>query len=161
MSTYDLTRTGLENFLAANQIDVSTTNSIIKYLQSDGLLTTPGSTVAVQESGYPPFDPPPVQVLIVDSSPAEVATNSALKVIVDIDDATLAVTGGNNVLVAMSSGNDSVDLSGTSGNDVVIAGPGNDTVTGGSGADSIYGDGGNDSLMGSSGNRSLIDGGNG
>lgn len=160
MATYDLTRSELNNLLAADNIDSSVRQAIIDYLVDDGTLAGHHAKVEVQESGFPPLDPK-AEVLIVDSSPASVSTDPNLKVIVDVADATLTVTGGKNVLVATGTGDDSVDLSGSSGRDVVLTGSGNDTVVGGDGADSIYGGDGNDSLTAGSGDRTLIDGGNG
>src|SRR5450756_1535566 len=72
MAAYDLNRSELNSLLASDNIDPSVRKSIIDYLQDDGLLTGHGSTVAVQESGYPPLDSN-AQVLLVDTSPATVA----------------------------------------------------------------------------------------
>ena len=66
MATYDLSRSALNSLLAADHIDPSVRQSIINYLQHDGLLVGPGSTVKVQESGYPPTLDPNAQVLLVD-----------------------------------------------------------------------------------------------
>src|ERR1700733_6122375 len=99
MATYDLTRSELNSLLAADHIDPSVRQSIINYLVSDGSFSGPGHTVKVQETGFPPLDSH-AQVLLVDSATATVATDPNLKAIVDIADATLTVTGGNNVLVA-------------------------------------------------------------
>src|SRR5271163_2982048 len=124
MSIYDLSRSALNHLLASDGIDSSVRNAIIDYLRDDGLLTGHGSKVAVQENGFPPLDPS-AQVLIVDNSPASVATDPNLKVIVDVSDATLTVTGSNNVLVATGPGDDKVIMTGSSGKDVVVTGSGN------------------------------------
>ena len=155
---YDLNRSELNSLLASNSVDPAVRQSIIDYLVSDGLLTGPGSKVVVQEGGALESS---TQVLIVDSSPASVATDPNLKVIVDTADATLTVTGSNNVLVTTGPGDDSVNMTGSSGKDVVITGAGNDTVLGGQGADSIYGGTGDDKLVAGGGNHQLLEGGSG
>src|SRR5450759_731089 len=100
MATYDLNRSELNSLLASDNIDLSVRKSIIDYLQNDGLLTDPKSTVDVQQGGVAdPSDP--TQVLIVDTQSATVVTDvtdSNLKAIIDIaPDASLTVTGSNNV----------------------------------------------------------------
>ena len=153
-------QTDLSSLLASDGIDPAVQASILNYLHNDGLLTGPGDTVDVQLSGYPPLDPN-AQVLFVDTSPAKVITDSNLKVIVDTADAKIKVTGHNSVFVTTGSGDDRIDLTGSSGNDVVMSTGGDDTILGGSGADSIYGGSGDDSIVGGSGNHQLLVGGSG
>lgn len=157
MATYDLNRAELNSLLAANHIDPLVRQSIIDYLQDDGFLHDHGSTVQAQEGGTLDFN---TQVLLVDSPTATVATDPNLQVIVDLADANLTVTGSDPVLVATGRGDDYVDMTGSSGNDVVMAGSGNDTILGGTGADTIIGGNGNDSLVAGSGGNQLLDGSN-
>jgi Ca2+-binding RTX toxin-like protein len=158
MATYDLNRSELNSFLASDHVDRSVRMGVIDYLQDQGFLTHPKSTVDVQQGGVAdPSDP--TQVLIVDTQTATVATDSNLKAIIDIADASLTVTGGNNVFIGTGHGNDMVTMTGSSGNDVVMTGSGNDVVLGGAGADSIYGGSGNDSLVAGIGDHQLLDGG--
>src|SRR5271170_2747742 len=117
MATYDLNRSELNGLLAADHIDPSVRQAIINYLVDDHSFSGPGRTVAVQESGYPPLDRN-AQVLLVDTPFASVQTDAHLQAIVDISDATLKVTGSNNVLIATGPGNDKVDITGTSGKDI-------------------------------------------
>jgi Ca2+-binding RTX toxin-like protein len=63
-------------------------------------------------------------------------------------------TSGNDVLVGLS-GDDI--LNGGSGDDVLSGGAGNDTLIGGDGADRLDGDFGDDTLYGGSGNDVLLD----
>ncbi len=147
MATYDLTASELSGLLLTENISPAITQSIINYLDTNGGFTGPGGTTNVQEGG--PLSPS-TQVLLVDTPTATVATDANLLSIVDIADASLTVTGSKNVLVATGDGNDRLDLSGTSGRDVVLAGSGNDTIFGGTGADTITVGDGNDIIHGSS-----------
>ena len=159
MAIYDLNRSRLDGLLAFEGTDPSVRKSIIDYLTDDGLLHG-HNTVHVETS---PGDTA-TQVLLVGSTPASVDTDAYpnLKVIVDTADATLTVTGGSDVFVGTGPGNDTVDMSASTGNDVVMTGRGDDSVTGGQGSDSIYGGNGADTLTaGSNGDGTLLDGGAG
>ena len=68
---------------------------------------------------------------------------------------TLAPLDG---IIATGNGKDNIDLSASTGANLVIAGNGVDTVIGGAGADNISGDNGKDTLGGGAGND-MIDGG--
>src|SRR5579863_10188505 len=161
MATYDLTRSELNSLLAADHVDPTVRQSVLQYLSENGDLSGHGSRVEVQESGYPPTLDPNAEVLIVDSKSTTVQTDMSLKAIIDIADATLAVTGSNNVFVGTGPGANLVDMRGSSGDDVVVTGSGGQTVLGGQGADSIYAGSGNDSLVGGSGDFQLLQGGAG
>lgn len=147
MATYDLNRSELNSLLAADHIDPSVRKAIINYLVDDGLLTGPHGTVVVQEGTYPPLDSN-TEVLLLNSPNATVntSTDPNLKVIVDVGDAHLKVTGSDNVLVATGAGVDLINMSGSSGNDVVIA-EGANTIGGGHGNDHLWGDSGNYSTL--------------
>ena len=138
---YD-TQHQLDHLLTSSGIDLSARNAIIKYLMDDGLLTG-GTKVWVQNEDRPPPVFPPLdkvaQVLLLDSAAASVHTDSNLKVIVDTGDAQLTVKGPNDVLVVAGDDVNLIDLKGTAGNDMVIAGAGANTIGGSQGYD--YGNG--------------------
>ena len=160
MALYDLNRSELNSLLLSDNVDPSVTKSVINYLLNDGLLQD-NSTVVVQEGGT--LDPT-TQVLLVDAQTGSVdITDPNLKAIVDIADANLTVSDALpiDVTVATGPGNDTVDMSGTLGNDLVTTGSGNDSVLGGQGADSIYGGAGADTLTAGIGDGQLLDGGAG
>jgi Ca2+-binding RTX toxin-like protein len=156
MAIYDLNRSELNSLLASNDIDPSVRKSVIDYLADGGSLSH-GSTAQVET--YPALDLN-AQVLTVDTPTASVTTDPTLKVIVDLSDASLTVAGNNDVLIATGRGDDTVNITGMTGAEVVMTGSGSDTVYGGSGADSIYGGNGNDVLYGGSGDHELLAGGN-
>ncbi len=170
MATYDLLNEhGLDHLLASGGIDPSVRTSIINYLMMDGLLTGSGDKVSVQEENspagnYPPLNPN-TEVLYLTSPSDFVTTDPSLKAIVDTGDAYLTVAGSNDVLVATGNGVHLIDMAGTSGNDVVIAG-GSNTIGGLGGDDhgrhdhdNLWSDGGNYSTM-SGGNDGWAGGGN-
>ena len=90
----------------------------------DGFLTGPGDKVVVQDENLPPpvFPPldPTAQVLFLNNSIDTVPTDPNLQVIVEAGDAYLTVTGSNDVLVATGNGPDVVNMTASSGDDVVI-----------------------------------------
>src|SRR5215467_2536283 len=96
MAIYDLNRSGLDHLLASDPVDPSIRQAIIDYLRDDDLLRGHHSMVAVQEGGLP-LDPA-AQVFLVDT-PAVVATDANLKVIVDVGGGDLTVTGSDNVFI--------------------------------------------------------------
>jgi Ca2+-binding RTX toxin-like protein len=160
MATYDLNRGQLNGLLAFEGIDPSVRKAVIDYLQDDGFLQGPHSMVHVETSDGGNGDGTE-QVLLVNTPDATVATGGNLSAIVDIaSDANLVVTGGDDVFVGTGPGSDTVDMSGTSGDDVVMTGAGDDSVLGGTGDDSIYGGGGQDTLV-AGGDHQLLDGGKG
>src|SRR5215471_12936823 len=117
MATYDLHRSELNSLLASEGIDASVRQAVLNYLKDD--FTDPHHTISVQESGLPPFDTSlpgaptvPPQVLIIDSPSAAVDTslNPNLEAVIDVVDATLTVTGGNDFFVATGPGADTVDM---------------------------------------------------
>jgi Ca2+-binding RTX toxin-like protein len=67
---------------------------------------------------------------------------------------------GSNGIVSTGNGADTVDLSKSSGSNLVALGNGNDAAKGGSGSDIVRGENGNDMLAGG-GSNDRIDGGNG
>jgi Ca2+-binding RTX toxin-like protein len=153
MATYDLTASELSGLLQSDNISPSITHDIINYLESHGGFNGPGDTTIVQQGGALN---PNTNVFLVDSQSATVATDANLKAIVDIADASLTVTGGNNVMVAAGDASDSINLAGTTGKDVVEVGDGNNTITGGSGPDTIIAGDGDNTITGSSGAHSSI-----
>ena len=154
---YDLNRSGLENFLASDPVSPAISQAIIDYLKDDGLLHG-HDTVAVQVGGT--LDPT-AQVYVVDNPTASISVDANLKVIIDDAGGQLNVIGKNDVLIATGSSDVKVDLTGSSGNDVVVLGSGNNTVLGGTGADSVYGGTGNDTLQAGGGDHQLLQGGKG
>jgi Ca2+-binding RTX toxin-like protein len=161
---YD-TQTQLDGLLVSGGIDLSVRNAIINYLMDDGLLMGPGSQVLVQDQNLPPpvFPPldPPAQVLFLNNPIDTVSTDPNLQVIVEAGDAYLTVTGSNDVLVATGKGPDVVNMTGSSGDDVVNVGSGSQIVLAGQGADSVYGGKGPDEFIGGSGDRQLQQAGSG
>jgi Ca2+-binding RTX toxin-like protein len=144
MSLYDLERAQINRVLAVD-IDPSVRKSIIDYLTDEGSLSLNS-----------------IQFVGGGTNSIDTNVNSNFEAIVDLDrDANLTVVGNASLLVATGKGNDVVDMTGSSGNAVVMTGSGNDTVLGGSGADSIYGGNGNDLLIGGSGDHQLLGGGGG
>ena len=71
-----------------------------------------------------------------------------------------ATLAGLNGIIASGNGKNTVDLSLSSGMNLVLAGNGHDSVTGGLGADNIAGGNGKDDLLGGAAND-VIDGGTG
>ena len=161
---YD-TQHQLDNLLASGGIDQSVRSSIIDYLMADGLLTGAGSTVAVQNEDLPPPIFPPLnsaaQVLFLTNPIDTVATDPNLKVIVETGDASLIVTGSDDVFIATNKGPDLVNMTLSSGDDVVMVGSGSQMVLAGLGADSVYGGKGPDQFIGGSGDRQLLQAGSG
>src|SRR5215472_10191488 len=146
MATYDLTSSELSGLLQSDNISPTITQDIINYLESNGGFNSSGTTT-VQQGGA--LDPN-TNVFLVDSQSATVATDANLKAIVDIADAALTVTGGNNVMVAAGDASDSINLAATTGKDLVEVGDGNNTITGGSGPDTIIAGDGDNTITGSS-----------
>jgi Ca2+-binding RTX toxin-like protein len=64
----------------------------------------------------------------------------------------LTGTSGNNVLIASSAGS---SIAGIAGNNVLIGGAGSDTIWGGAGNDTIRGGSGNDTLVAGTGNGTI------
>jgi len=157
MAIYDLSRSGLGQFLASDPVYNPVRSAIIDYLLDDGYLHRNG-TVQVQEGGS--LDPG-TQVYIVDTPTATVATDPNLQAIVDVADSSLTVTGADGLFIGTGSGNHTVDISATTGNEVVMTGSGDDTILGGAGFDTLVGGGGNDSIQAGSGDHQLLLGGGG
>lgn len=152
MATYDLNRAELNGLLTLGGIDPSVRKAIIDYLVNDGLLTGPGSTVVVQDQSFPPHNYPPLdsgtEVLFLTSptDSVDTSTDPDLKVIVDVGDAKLNVTGSDDVLVATGPGVDLINMSGSTGNDVVMA-EGADDISRGWGYDHVFGGGNLDTMV--------------
>ena len=157
MAIYDLARSGLDHLLALDPVHAPVRNAIIDYLVDDGYLRDHG-TVQVQEGG--PVDPG-TQVYIVDTPTATVATDPNLQAIVDVADASLTVTGPDGLFIGTGAGDHTVDISGTTGNEVVMTGSGDDTILGGAGFDTLVGGHGNDSIQAGIGDHQLLLGGDG
>jgi Ca2+-binding RTX toxin-like protein len=87
---------------------------------------------------------------------AYVTTNASTPGIITIGDDLAALSG----IIATGNGKDNIDLSNSTGNNLVYAGNGVDKVTGGEGDDTIFGGNGNDTLNGGMG-ADHLDGGNG
>src|SRR5262245_5926613 len=87
---------------------------------------------------------------------AYVTTNASTPGIIKIGDDLAGLNG----LIATGNGKDDIDLSNSTGNNLVYAGNGVDKVTGGQGDDIEFGGNGNDTLSGGLG-ADRLDGGNG
>jgi Ca2+-binding RTX toxin-like protein len=187
---YDLDRTELNHLLSPN-IDPGAQAAVIDYLLKNGALEGDddddrglsygrerddddnrwgqqhhygyNETVKVQETYDGVHLDPDAQVLDLTAAANSVTTDSALKVIVEntATDAHLTVHGADDVMIVGGAGDDSIDLSDTHGDDIVLGGRGNDSITGGHGADSIYGGHGNDTIHAGDGDYQLIVGGDG
>ena len=169
MATYDLNRGELNALMASDHVDPSARKAVIDYLTYDGAVGG-NSKVDVQVGGGS-LDPN-AQVLVLDgTSDPNVTLDANLKVIVDVNNAPLTMTGTGDPLVVMGSGNNTIDASGSSdshtfdwssggGGFNTLAGglgieddgskahgAGNDSLIGGSGNDTIFGGGGNDTVM--------------
>jgi len=68
----------------------------------------------------------------------------------------LTLTGSGNGVVYGSTGSDTIDASGSTGNVTMFAGTGSDTLTGGSGNDTFFTSTGNDTVTGGSGNDNFF-----
>lgn len=152
MAIYDLARSGLDHLLALDPVHAPVRNAIIDYLVDDGYLRDHG-TVQVQEGGS--LDPG-TQVYIVDTPTATVATDPNLQAIVDVADSSLTVTGSDGLFIGTGPGDHTVDISGTTGNEVVMTGSGDDTILGGAGFDTLVGGHGNDWIQAGSGDHQLL-----
>ena len=169
MATYDLNRGELNALMASDHVDPSGRKAVIDYLMADGDVGR-NSRVDVQVGGGS-LDPN-AQVLVLDgTSDPNVTLDANLKVIVDVNNAPLTMTGTGDPLVVMGSGNNTIGGSGSSdshtfdwssggGGFNTLAGglgieddgskahgAGNDSLIGGSGNDTIFGGGGNDTVM--------------
>jgi len=162
MATYDLNRGELNALMASDHVDPSARRAVIDYLMADGDVGR-NSRVDVQIGGGS-LDPN-AQVLVLDgTSDPNITLDPNLKVIVDVNNAPLTITGTGDPLVVMGSGNNTIGGSGSldSGVDWSSGGDGFNTLVGGLG---IEGDGskahgaGNDSLIGGSGNDTITGGG--
>jgi hypothetical protein len=155
MATYDLNRSELNGLLASDHIDPSVRSAIIHYLVDDGLLHS-HDKVSMQEGG--PLKPG-TQVLLVTTPNASVntSTDPSLKAIVDVSSGKLTVTGHDNVIVGAGPHVNLIDLSGTTGNDVVDAEGSNAARHGGG----LFGDGGNYSTLWGGGGDDSWSGGRG
>jgi Ca2+-binding RTX toxin-like protein len=87
---------------------------------------------------------------------AYVTTNASTPGIITIGDDLAALNG----VIATGNGKDDIDLSNSTGNNLVYAGNGVDKVTGGAGDDFVFGGNGNDNLSGGAG-ADHVEGGNG
>src|SRR5215467_12270098 len=157
MAIYDLARSDLNQFLLSDPVDPSVRNSIIKYLVDEGF-SQGNDMVQVQEGGSLN---PSTQLYIANTPTASVATDPNLRAIIDVADSSLTVTGPDGLFIGTGPGNHTVDISGTSGNDVVMTGSGDDTILGGAGFDTLVGGDGNDSIQAGSGDHQLLQGGDG
>ena len=167
MATYDLNRGELNALLASDHADPSARKAVIDYLMADGDVGR-NSRVDVQVGGGS-LDPN-AQVLILDGTgPATVTPDGNLKVVVDVADSPWKLDGSDNSVVALA-GNDTVDASASTGNNVFITGGANDSFDWSLGGSDPYGGfntlvgglgkedngspahgGGNDSITGGSG----------
>src|SRR5262245_60071026 len=86
---------------------------------------------------------------------AYVTTNASTPGIIKIGDYLADLNG----LIATGNGKDDIDLSNSTGNNLVYAGNGVDKVTGGQGDDIVFGENGKDNLSGGLG-ADQLDGGN-
>ena len=158
MAIYDLARSDLNQLMLSDPVDSSVRTSIINYLVGDGLLHG-NDTVQVQASGS--LDPS-TQVYIADTPTATVATDANLDaIIMDPAVSKLTVTGSDGLIIGVGTGDPTIDISGTTGNDVVMGGSGGDTILGGAGFDTLIGGDGNDSIQAGSGDHQLLQGGDG
>ena len=168
MATYDLNRGELNALMASDHVDPSARKLVIDYLMADGDVGR-NSRVDVQVGGGS-LDPN-AQVLVLDgTSDPNVTLDANLKVILDVNNAPLTMTGTGDPLVVMGSGNNTIGGSGSSdshvdwssgdgGFNTLVSGlgieddgskahgAGNDSLIGGSGNDTITGGGGNDTVM--------------
>jgi len=168
MATYDLNRGELNALMASDHVDPSARKAVIDYLMADGDVGR-NSRVDVQIGGGS-LDPN-AQVLVLDgTSDPNITLDANLKVIVDVNNAPLTITGTGDPLVVMGSGNNTIGGSGSSdshvdwssgggGFNTLVSGlgieddgskahgAGNDSLIGGSGNDTITGGGGNDTVM--------------
>jgi len=87
---------------------------------------------------------------------AYVTTNASTPGIITIGNDLAGLDG----IIATGNGSDNIDLSNSTGNNLVYAGNGVDKATGGAGDDIIFGGNGNDNLSGGAG-KDRLDGGNG
>src|SRR6516164_1661103 len=127
MAIYDLARSDLNQLMLSDPVDSSVRTSIINYLVGDGLLHG-NDTVQVQASGS--LDPS-TQVYIADTPTATVATDANLDaIIMDPAVSKLTVTGSDGLIIGVGTGDPTIDISGTTGNDVVMGGSGGDTILG-------------------------------
>src|SRR5262249_5059915 len=125
-------------------------------------------TVVVQEGGFPPFTPdgtnhkPQGLILLNSTNNVDTSGDPKLQFIVQTDNGNLTVTGPKNIAIFTGDGHNAVNLTNTTGNDVVFGAPlGNDTILAGHGRDSIYAGDGNDSLQAGDGNAQLLQAGDG
>ena len=172
MATYDLNRGELNALMASDHVDPSARKAVIDYLTYDGAVGG-NSKVDVQVGGGS-LDPN-AQVLVLDgTSDPNVTLDANLKVIVDVNNAPLTMTGTGDPLVVMGSGNNTIGGSGSSDSHTFMTGGNDDEFdwsSGGGGFNTLAGglgiedDGskahgaGNDSLIGGSGNDTIFGGG--
>jgi Ca2+-binding RTX toxin-like protein len=169
MATYDLNRGELNALMASDHVDPSARKAVIDYLMYDGDVGR-NSRVDVQVGGGS-LDPN-AQVLVLDgTSDPNVTLDANLKVIVDVNNAPLTMTGSGDPLVVMGSGNNTISGSGSSDSHTFMTGGADDEFdwsSGGGGFNTLAGglgiedDGskaqgaGNDSLVGGSGDDLFI-----
>jgi len=124
---YD-TQHQLDLLLQSGGFDGAVRTAILKYLEDDFIYGPKGDAVLLEngQRPHPKFPPtldPSAQVLYITKDNVTVNTDSDtnLKVIADAaGDATLKVTGSDNVFVAAGPGVDLVNMKGATGNDVVM-----------------------------------------
>jgi hypothetical protein len=163
MATYDLNRGELNALMASDHVDPSARKAVIDYLRYDGDLGG-NSKVDVQVGGGS-LDPN-AQVLVLDgTSDPNVTLDANLKVIVDVNNAPLTMTGSGDPLVIMGSGNNTIGGGGSSDSHTFMTGGNDDEFdwsSGGGGFNTLAGGlgieddgskahgGGNDPLVGGS-----------
>lgn len=170
-----VTQTELGQDPGVKHLDPAVKAALFSALDNDGVYSVPypadnGQRAWLQEGDYPGGQPAPFIQILETTDTTNVTTDSALKAIIMNDHGgtghELDVNGGQNAeFIAMGNGrdtvklfdqgndtvyggkgNDSIDASASSGNDLLVGGRGNDTIWGGSGHDTLIGGGGKDEL---------------